>query len=114
MMIGENNVLASSLPTAGMTTRESCSIVFVSRDNKSFAINLVSSIAPEVETDNIPGSVIASDVPIEGFKVLCRIVSDQDMSKNVFKDNARCKVIANSLEDKLKAYRILAELESCL
>ena len=113
-MIGENNVLASSLPGNGMTTRESCSIVFVSRDNKSFAINLASSIAPQGDTDIIPGSVIASDVPIEGYKILCRIVSDQDMSKSAFKDNARCKVIANSLDDRLKAYRIIVELGACL
>jgi hypothetical protein len=36
------------------------------------------------------------------------------MTRNAFTDIAKCKVIANSVNDRLKAYRILNELESCL
>lgn len=111
-MINGTTILASSLPRSASKTKENCSIVFVSKDNKSFAINLLSSTSTDLES--IPGSVTATAVAPKDSKVLCRIVSDQAMSKNTFKDIARCKVIANSLNDRLKAFRILSELESCL
>lgn len=111
-MIEGITILASSLPRSASKTKENCSIVFVSKDNKSFAINLLSSTSTDPES--IPGSVTVTSVAPKDSKILCRIVSDQNMTRNAFTDIAKCKVIANSVNDRLKAYRILNELESCL
>lgn len=112
MIVKETTILASSLPGAATKTKENCSIVFVSKDNKSFAINLLSSIS--TDPDTLPGSVTATSAVPSNSRVIARIVSDQEMSKNTFATISKCKVIANSVDDRLKAYKILRELESVL
>jgi hypothetical protein len=110
-MIIKNRVLASQLQNETSRSKENVSIVCVSRDNKSFSINLASSDVTR-EDDHMPNSVVLSELPLENFKVISRVVSDNLFSKDMF--NARCRVIANSIEDKLKSYAIIRELNNCI
>jgi hypothetical protein len=113
MLVIRPTTLASSLGSQGVKSKENYSIVFVSKDNKSFVISLVSSIAIPDATI-LPGSVRLTDSIPENFKVICKIISSQNMSEHAFKELTTCKVIANSLDDRLKAYTFLRELERCL
>jgi hypothetical protein len=110
-MLIKNTVIASSLQNDMSRSEENVSIVCVSRDNKSFCINLLSSSLVR-EDEILPGSVVLSEKPMEGCKIISRVVSDDVFSKDLF--STKCRVIANSLEDKLKSFVILRELRNCL
>jgi hypothetical protein len=36
------------------------------------------------------------------------------MTTKLFSDTSKCRIISNSIDDRLKAYTILSELERCL
>lgn len=106
-------VLASSLGvTTAFKTKDNVSIVIVTGDNKSFCINLVGNNQVQ-EGGHLPNSVILTEKPIDNFKVICRLVTEEKYSLNMFNTN-KYRVIANSLEDKLKSFAILKELRNCI
>lgn len=108
-------ILASSLDDDKLRTEENISVLVVSQDNKTFAINMVGSHSGEVNEDHarhLPGCVSLTEKPLENFRVISRIISKNKMNRNVFKDN--CRVVANSLEDKLKSYVVLKRLKDLL
>jgi hypothetical protein len=111
MTIG-THVLASSLQNEISRSKENISIVCVSRDNKCFSINLVSSKV-EREDGHMPNSIILTEQPLENFRIISRIASDEVFSRDLF-NNKACRVIANSIEDKLKSFTIIRELRNCL
>ena len=107
----DTTTLASELGTYSMKSKEDVAILFVTRDNKSFCINVVGSNINR-EDGNLPNEVILSEKPLNNFKIISRIASDETYSKNMF--GTKCRVIANSIEDKLKSFAILKELRHCL
>lgn len=107
----ERKTLASELHFSQMISNEDISILFASNDNKSFSINVAS--CNNNRTDGIfPNEIILSEKPLDNFKIISRVISDKNYSEDMF--NSRCKVIANSLEDKLKSFAIIKELNNCL
>lgn len=107
----KTTTLASQFKISNLKTKEKLSIVFVSKDNKSFSLNVASS-----DIDNamgfMPNSIVLSEHPLDGHRVICRIVSGEVYSKKMF--SSGCRIIANSLEDKLKSYAIIKELRDCI
>jgi hypothetical protein len=110
-MIRGQKVLAANLKKTFLKTEINSAISIVSKDNKTFAINIASN---QVERSDglIPNSVILTEKPIENFKVICRVLTENVMSTSVFDGN--CRIIANSRIDKLKSYAILKELKDCI
>ena len=103
--------LASQLKNQLIKTNENISVFFISKDNKSFCINVSSSNVPR-EDGSFPNEVILTEKPLDNYKVIARVVSDEIYSKKMF--GTKCRVIANSIEDKLKSFAILNELRNCL
>lgn len=103
--------LASQFKIANLKTKENISIVFVSKDNKSFSVNVANS---DIErTDNcMPNSITLSELPLNNYKIISRIVSNEIYSKKMF--SSGCRIIANSIEDKLKSFAIIKELRNCM
>lgn len=104
-------VLSSNLKRDFLKTKENISVVCISKDNKSFCINVVSNKTDRTD-GRVPNSIILSEQPLEGFGVICRIMSDRNLSKDMF--TGKCRVIANSLENKLKSFTIIKELRNCI
>lgn len=103
--------LASQFENHLLKTKEDISILFISADNKSFCIN-VSSLDKERTDDMLPNEISLSEKPLTNYRVIARIISPGPYSKNMF--NSKCRVIANSLEDKLKSFAIIENLKNCL
>jgi hypothetical protein len=107
----ERKTLATELNFSSMISSEDISILFATNDNKSFCINIAS--CKNDRTDGIfPNEIILSEKPLNNFKIISRIITDKNYSRDMF--NSRCKVIANSIEDKLKSFAIINELRNCL
>ena len=105
-MINEK-ILASSFKNVDIFSTEDIAILFVSKDNKSITFNICSNA--DRADGYIPKSIILTEMPKENFKIIARIISDIDFPLNFdVKDSNR--VIANSLEDKLKTDLILKEI----
>lgn len=107
----ETRTLASELGTYSMKSKEDIAILFATRDNKSFCINVTGSDANRAD-GNLPNQILLTEKPLDNYKLIARIVSDEAYSKTMF--GSRCRVIANSIEDKLKSFAILKELRHCL
>lgn len=105
-------ILATRFRSENLRTRDNVSIVVVSKDNRSFCINVVGCRTAGDPT-LIPNSVILSEQPLENFSVLSRVAVDSKMSLEMF-DIGEGRIIANSLADKLKTYTILRELVECV
>ena len=109
-MINEK-VLASSFKDMTIFSTEGVAILFVSKDNKTVTFNICSNAD---RTDGyIPKSIILTETPKKNFKIIARIVSDVDFPLN-FDVKESNRVIANSLEDKLKTDIILKEISQLL
>lgn len=104
-------VLATGLPSKNVYLVEDSSILFVSKDNQTIALNFCSNKA-ERSDQYIPNSIILTEKPIGNFKVLSRVISSVPYPDNLFDSDNR--VIANSMKDKLKSFLILKELRNCM
>jgi len=104
-------VVASKFSSDLIATHEDVSIVIISSDNKSFSLNVTSS--KEGRTDGqLPGSTILTEQPLPNYRTICRIVSEEKFGSEMLK--GRCRIISNSLEDKLKSYAIIKFLNNCM
>lgn len=107
----ERKTLASELNFSSLNSNEDISILFATNDNKSFCINVAS--VQNNRTDGIfPNEIILTEKPLNNFKIISRIITDKTYSEDMF--NSRCKIVANSIEDKLKSFAIISELRNCL
>lgn len=104
-------VLATELKDKSIHSNTDLSILFVSKDNRTMCLNICSNKANRSD-QYIPNSIILTEVPLNNFNVISRIVSDLPYPENFYKLGGR--VIANSLKDKLKSYVILKEIKNCL
>lgn len=111
MSLEQGNVVATRFLSPYLQFKESVAVTFVAKNNESFTINVTGG-EPKPEMTMIPCSIILTKTPLEHYKVIGRVVTDTEIGRNYA--NGNCRVIANSLNDKLKILNIVDNLHKCL
>lgn len=111
MSLEQGNVIATRFLKPYLQFKESVSVTFIAKNNESFAINVTGG-EPKPEMTTLPCSIIVSKTPLPNYKVIGRVVTDTEIGRNYA--NGNCRVIANSLNDKLKILNIVENLHKCL
>lgn len=111
MSLEQGNVIATRFLSPYLQFKDSVSISFVAKDNSSFAINVTGG-EPKPDTTLIPCSIVLSKTPLENYKTIGRVVTDKELNRSYA--TGACRIIANSLNDKLKILNVLENLHKCL